>query len=176
MRSGHKSGDSVQMERSDIEEIMPHAPSWVFVDRVLECNPPAFIRTQKDVGGLDPIVAAHFRNGPALLPGVLLIEYVSQSAYLLGRLTGSAARDSHPIRLLTRCSASFLSPARSGDRLTAEVRLVDCVRETTVYDATVSCEDRKVCRVRIFASPAPGETLRGLSVSDTIAQLGRFCP
>lgn len=146
------------LERAAIERLMPHAVSWVQVDRVLECQPPSFIRTQKFVGPTDPAVAAHFPMGPAVFPGALLIEHVSQSAYLLARLasTESAETIQPPtVRVLARCSASFLSPACAGDLLTTEVRLVEQMGNVAVYDSVVSCQDRSVCRVRVFAAQLP---------------------
>jgi 3-hydroxymyristoyl/3-hydroxydecanoyl-(acyl carrier protein) dehydratase len=144
--------DVIPLERQNVERMMPHAPSWVMVDRVIECCPPTFIRTQKKVDNLDPFVSGHFIDGPPLLPGALLIEYVSQSAYLLSRFNGPAQIDAPPVRLLARCNASFLSPALGGDLLTADVYLVDCLRDVSVFEGTVCCGDRLVCRVKVFAS------------------------
>jgi 3-hydroxymyristoyl/3-hydroxydecanoyl-(acyl carrier protein) dehydratase len=147
--------DETSLEREAIERMMPHAPSWVQVDRVVECRPPDFIRTQKFIACEDPAVLAHFRDGPALFPGALLIEHVSQSAYLLARLTGEqTTRASMPpaVRVLARCSANFVSPAFAGDLLTTDVRLVEKVGRATMYEGIVSCGDRTVCRARIFGA------------------------
>lgn len=147
---------TLPLERKQIECLMPHAPSWVQIDRVLECRPPVSIRTQKQVRPTDPFVEAHFPAGPALLPGVMLVEYVSQSAYLLARLADPQRDGPGSVRLLARCSASFLSPAWAGDVLTAETRLSDAVGDVTVYEGTVCCGQRVVCRVKVFAASPSG--------------------
>ena len=147
--------DEASLEREAIERMMPHAPSWVQVDRVIEYRPPDFIRTQKYVAWGDAAVAAHFPEGPAVFPGALLIEHVSQSAYLLAHLAcaqTTRASNQATVRVLARCSASFLAPAFAGDLLTTEVRLVERVGSATMYDGVVSCGHRAVCRSRIFGA------------------------
>lgn len=141
------------LERAEVERLMPHGAGWVFIDKVLSCEPQRRIVTQRFIDPDDPILMSHFPNGPTILPGVILIEYAGQSAYLLGRLSGRADVVEPATHMLARCSASFLSPARAGDLLTAHVTLVDRVGETTVYDAVVTCDERIVCRVRVFGVP-----------------------
>lgn len=143
------------IEREDVLGLMPHAPGWVLVDRVVECRAPDFIVTHRYVSETDPFVAGHFRGGPAVLPGVLLVEYVGQSAYLLGRLAAADLEGPPPVRLLARCSASFLSAVSAGDLLTAEVSLEDRVRDVAVYDGVVRCGSRLVCRAKVYGASPP---------------------
>jgi 3-hydroxymyristoyl/3-hydroxydecanoyl-(acyl carrier protein) dehydratase len=147
--------NTAPLDRTGVLGLMPHAPGWVFVDRVVECRPPGLIVTQKYVSEADPFVVGHYLGGPAIFPGVLLVEYVSQSAYLLGRLTEPEPGPAPPVRLLARCSASFLSAAYAGDLLTAEVTLEDCVRDVAIYEGVVRCGPRLVCRVKVYGAPAP---------------------
>lgn len=159
---------ATSLDRKTIERLMPHAPGWVMVDQVVEADPPRSIRTQKYVDPLDPLIEAHFRDGPALLPGVLLIEFVSQSAYLIGCLTGAAAADpaaaatgDGSVRVLARCSARFVSPARAGDLLTADVRLVDVLGQVSLYEGVVASGEREVCRATVYAAGLPGRVHKG---------------
>jgi 3-hydroxymyristoyl/3-hydroxydecanoyl-(acyl carrier protein) dehydratase len=144
---------SCHLDRLKIQALVPFSPEWLLVDRVVECTPPAYIKTEKQIAELDPIVVGHFKDGPAIFPGVLLVEYVSQSAYLLGRLSDSTLTSVASPQLLARCSASFLSPARANDLLTAEVRLADSCGKVVVYEGVVSCGKRLICRASVFASP-----------------------
>ena len=143
---------SFPVEREHVETLMPHAPNWILVDRILECRPPSYIVTQKLVSEDDPFVVGHYRGGPAIFPGVLLVEYVSQSAYLLGRLAESDLGRAAPVRVLARCSASFLSAAFANELLTAEVLLEDRVRDVAIFDGVVRCGSRVVCRVKVFGA------------------------
>jgi len=140
------------LDKAEIAELLPFSARWILVDRVAECSPPGFIVTHKRVEADDPFLAGFFRLGPIVLPGVLLIEFASQSACLLGALS-EAACGRRPPRLLARCSAQFLSPAHAGDLLTAEIRLTDASDGGTLHEATVRCGERLVCRARLFAAP-----------------------
>lgn len=144
----------------DAARLLPHASPWTFVDRVLACDPPRSIHTEKLVSRDDPFARAHFRGQPPVWPGVLLIEYVSQSAYLLARCGGAEQGPDEPVLLLGRCSASFVSPAVAGDLLQAKVTLLDRVGKVTVFEGRVSCGERVVCRVKLFASPPRSEPLQ----------------
>jgi 3-hydroxymyristoyl/3-hydroxydecanoyl-(acyl carrier protein) dehydratase len=150
----------VILDRTGIERLMPHHPAWVFVDRVLECDPPTFIRTQTCFRADAPFVAAHFRGGPSIVPGVILLEYISQSAYLLGRLADGvhAGCEEAAIKLLARCTVTFVSVAAGDDVLDADVRLADRVGDIAVYEGSVRCASRMVCRAKIFAAPRSVDT------------------
>jgi 3-hydroxyacyl-[acyl-carrier-protein] dehydratase len=156
------------LERAEVERLMPHAPVWVMVDRVLDCRPPGFIRTEKVIQPDDPFIQAHFCEICSIYPGALLIEYASQSAYLLTRLSEEPLHKTASVMVLARCNASFISPARAGDTLTADVTQVGCLRGVIVCEAVVSCGERVVCRVKIFASP-PGNDAPAASVNQILA-------
>jgi 3-hydroxyacyl-[acyl-carrier-protein] dehydratase len=75
------------MERSEIETMIPHRPPFLWIDRVEELEPGVRCVTLKFVDPADPIFAGHFPAKP-ILPGVLLIEAVAQTAAVM---LGSAA-------------------------------------------------------------------------------------
>lgn len=138
------------MPRQAIEKIVPFGAAWLMVDEIITLHPDR-IQTRKILADDDPFIAGHFVDGPAILPGVLLIEFVSQSAYLLGVLSGPASAATRP-RLLARCNASFLSPAHAGDILVAEVIQLDCINDVTMYEASVHCGERLICRAKVFGA------------------------
>lgn len=146
--------DILPIPRAAIEKLVPFGTSWLMVDEVITLQADR-IQTRKMLAQDDPFITGHFADGPRILPGVLLIEFVSQSAYLLGVLSASAevGGDARP-RLLARCNASFLSPAYAGDTLVAEVTQLECINDVTLYEASVSCGERLICRARVFGAPA----------------------
>jgi len=77
------------IERSEIETMIPHRPPFLWIDRVEELEPGVRCVAVKFVDPADPIFAGHFPAKP-ILPGVLLIEAVAQTA---GVMLGSAAPD-----------------------------------------------------------------------------------
>jgi beta-hydroxyacyl-ACP dehydratase FabZ len=75
------------IERSEIETVIPHRAPFLWIDRVEELEPGLRCVAVKFVDPADPIFAGHFPAKP-ILPGVLLIEAVAQTA---GVMLGSAA-------------------------------------------------------------------------------------
>jgi len=68
------------MER-DIEELLPHRRPFVFVDKILSINAES-ITTLKTFKGEEEYFKGHFPGNP-VVPGVLLIEVMAQTAGLL---------------------------------------------------------------------------------------------
>jgi 3-hydroxyacyl-[acyl-carrier-protein] dehydratase len=138
------------LEHHEIAPLVPYRWPWFFVDRVLEWIPNKKIVTQKVVSSADLLVSSHFAKGPAILPGVILVEFVCQSAYLLGRLSEP---ENSRLHYLGRCQASFLRTAAAGDSLTAHVVLEDVVQGSAVHRGTIVCGELEVCRVQIVSYP-----------------------
>lgn len=61
---------------------LPHGLSFRFIDRVLELIPGDRVVALKNVTGNDPHLEGHFPGNP-LMPGVLLLEAMTQASGLL---------------------------------------------------------------------------------------------
>lgn len=70
-------------------ERLPHRYPFLLVDRVLDCEPGRSIKTLKNVTINEPFFQGHFPNYP-VMPGVLIIEALAQTAALLAALTSEA--------------------------------------------------------------------------------------
>src|SRR5215467_12580206 len=75
------------MDRTEIEGLIPHRPPFLWIDRVEELEPGVRCVAVKFIDPEDPIFAGHFPANP-IMPGVLLIEAVAQTA---GVMLGPAA-------------------------------------------------------------------------------------
>jgi 3-hydroxyacyl-[acyl-carrier-protein] dehydratase len=112
------------IERSEIETMIPHRPPFLWIDRVEELDPGVRCVAVKFVNPKDPIFAGHFPAKP-ILPGVLLIEAVAQTA---GVMLGSAApRDAAGtgarVALLAAVNRfKFLKPVTPGQELRIETK------------------------------------------------------
>ena len=65
--------------RDLIERVLPHRDPFVWVSRVLECEPGASITAELDVDPELPLFAGHFPGHP-VLPGVIIMEALAQTA------------------------------------------------------------------------------------------------
>jgi 3-hydroxyacyl-[acyl-carrier-protein] dehydratase len=109
------------MERSEIEAMIPHRAPFLWIDRVEELEPGERCVAVKWVDAADPIFAGHF-PAQAILPGVLLIEAVAQTA---GVMMGSAGppKAGSGIALLAAVNRfKFLKPVTPGQELRIETK------------------------------------------------------
>ena len=70
----------------DIHQILkqlPHRYPFVLVDRVIEIEKGVRIKALKNVSINEPYFVGHFPHRP-VMPGVLILEALAQSAALLG--------------------------------------------------------------------------------------------
>ena len=101
---------------SDLLSRLPHGLSFRFVDRILELAPGKRVVALKNVTLNDPHLQGHFPGNP-LMPGVLLVEAMAQTAGLLLPEGASA--------LLAQIKeARFRRPVVPGDQVRIEAELV----------------------------------------------------
>ncbi len=91
---------------------LPHGIAFRFVDRVLEMTPATRVVALKNVTVDDPHLQGHFPGNP-LVPGVLLVEAMAQTAGLL------LAEGSSAVLAQIR-DARFRRPVVPGDQVRIE--------------------------------------------------------
>jgi len=65
----------------NVTDILPHRPPFLMVDKILEVEPGRSARAVKCVSANEPYLAGHFPGFP-VMPGVLLVEAIAQTAAL----------------------------------------------------------------------------------------------
>lgn len=78
------------MNRSQIENLIPHRDPFLWVDEITELEPGKRCVAIKRVDPAEPFFAGHFPGKP-IVPGVFLIEAVAQTS---GVMLGAAAGES----------------------------------------------------------------------------------
>jgi 3-hydroxyacyl-[acyl-carrier-protein] dehydratase len=127
------------IERSEIETLIPHRPPFLWIDRVEELDPGVRCVAVKFVDPANPIFAGHF-PAKAILPGVLLIEAVAQTA---GVMMGSAApqaadKSREGVALLAAVNRfKFLKPVTPGQELRIETKKLTEVGQLVYIGGTV---------------------------------------
>ena len=129
--------------RSEIETMIPHRAPFLWIDRVEELEPGVRCVAVKFVDPANPIFAGHFPAKP-ILPGVLLIEAVAQTA---GVMLGSAAPLSADkpdagagggVALLGAVNRfKFLKPVTPGQELRVETKKLTEVLQMAYIGGTV---------------------------------------
>jgi 3-hydroxyacyl-[acyl-carrier-protein] dehydratase len=127
-------------------QLLPHGKAFLFVDEVLSIDGRHVVAT-RTVPEVEPWTTAHFPGDP-LVPGVLLLEGMVQTAGVLGRSVGQPSTKANG-RLASIRSAHFLHPVRPGARLTYHAELRTRAGTLYQFDARVEVEGAVVAKASI---------------------------
>lgn len=143
----------------DIHGIMaklPHRYPFLLVDRVLECAPGESIIAVKNVTINEPFFRGHFPERP-VMPGVLILEAMAQSAGLLALVTrGEAKVENELLYFVGIDNARFRDIVEPGDQLVFRVKVLGSKRGiwkfsgTAEVDGNVVAEAELMCAARTY--------------------------
>ena len=127
--------------KEGIEALLPHRDPFLWVSRILECEPGVSVVAELDVDPDLPLFQGHFPGYP-VLPGVIIMEALAQAASccLLG-----AGRQGRLARVLRRYRQSeFREQVRPGDTIRLEANITRnssrmCVAEVKAYKSDKLC-------------------------------------
>jgi 3-hydroxyacyl-[acyl-carrier-protein] dehydratase len=110
------------IEIKEIMTILPHAYPFLLVDRVLEVETGKRIVGIKNVTYNEPFFPGHFPGRP-IMPGVLIVEAMAQTAGLLVFHSVQEEDRKKPIFFLGIDNVRFRKPVIPGDQLRLEVEM-----------------------------------------------------
>jgi len=109
----------------DIREIMsmlPHAYPFLLVDRVVEIEAGKRIAGIKNVTYNEPFFQGHFPGRP-IMPGVLIVEAMAQTAGVLVFKSMPDADQKKPVYFLGLDNVRFRKPVIPGDQVRFEMEV-----------------------------------------------------
>ena len=127
---------------------LPHGVSFRFVDRVVELTPGKRVVALKNVTGGDPHLQGHFPGKP-LMPGVLLVEAMAQTAGLL--LPDGSSAVLAQIR-----DARFRRPVLPGDQARIEVEVLGGLGDLHRFSAKVSVDGATAAEAELVLAVSGG--------------------
>jgi 3-hydroxyacyl-[acyl-carrier-protein] dehydratase len=111
------------MNIHEILKKLPHRYPLLLVDRVLEIEAGKSIKALKNVSINEPYFVGHFPHRP-VMPGVLIIESLAQTAALLSFMSLGVSSDDNSVYYFAGIDgARFKRPVEPGDQLTLEVAI-----------------------------------------------------
>jgi 3-hydroxyacyl-[acyl-carrier-protein] dehydratase len=155
-----KSLDILQIKR-----LLPHRYPLLLVDRVLDWESGKSITAIKNVSVNEEFFQGHFPHKP-VMPGVLMIEALAQTAALLSFLTMGVQPDENSVVYFVGIDAArFKRPVEPGDQLKMDVEILRVSRGIWKYkavgsvDGKVALEAELMCTIRsaVDASQAAGQ-------------------
>ena len=154
------SGDNANEKPSgmDIHQILdylPHRYPILLVDRVLDVVAAKSIRTLKNVSVNEPYFPGHYPHHP-VMPGVLIVEAMAQSAAILAFTTmGSKPDDKSVYYFVGIDNARFKKPVGPGDQLIIDVTLVASKRGIWKFSGTASVDGQTASEADLICAVRP---------------------
>jgi 3-hydroxyacyl-[acyl-carrier-protein] dehydratase len=102
------------VEITRIMEMIPHRYPFLMIDRMIETVPDAHAVAIKNVSINEPFFQGHFPTQP-VMPGVLIIESMAQTAAVLVVETLGSAAEGKLVYFTSIDSARFRKPITPGD-------------------------------------------------------------
>ena len=145
------------LDINQIKEYLPHRYPMLLVDRVLDYELGKSIVAIKNVTANEEYFSGHFPHKP-VMPGVLMIEALAQSAALLAFLTMGKKPDSTSVVYFVGIDAArFKRPVGPGDQLRMEVEIIRSSRGIYKFkargtvDGETALEAELMCTMRSSA-------------------------
>ena len=138
--------------KNEILSILPYGKDFLFIDEGKLLNGGKKMETFKTYNVSDPIIASHFKNGPSIVPGVLLIEQICQTALLLGTMSKTFPNPEHAY--LGRIKSSFPCPANAPCRIKVVVSFERVVGNIVAFNGTAYIGLQKIALVEAISANA----------------------
>ena len=103
-----------------IKRMLPHRYPFLLIDRVIELEAGASALGIKNVSVNEPYFAGHFPARP-IMPGVLIVEAMAQTAAVLVMATVGAEAAGKLVYFMTIDQVRFRRPVLPGDQLRIKV-------------------------------------------------------
>ncbi len=141
-------------EAADIREILrllPHRYPFIMIDRVVDLRGDDHGIGIKNVTINEPQFVGHFPEN-SVMPGVLLIEGMAQTAAVLVLRLRNASDEPRPMFLLTIDKAKFRKPAVPGDTIEYHVNKIAYRRNMWWYRAEAKVGDVLIAEAEVGAA------------------------
>jgi len=139
-----------------IDEVMrrlPHRYPFLMVDRVLECVPGERVVAIKNVTANEEFFTGHFPGRP-VMPGVMILEAMAQSAGILAFVTAGVYPDENVRFYFAGIDkARFRRPVVPGDQLLLRATLERRIRTIWKFATVAEVAGEEVSSAEMMVMP-----------------------
>ena len=147
------SDSGISMDILEVMRFLPHRYPFLLVDRVESCVKGESIRALKNVTFNEPYFSGHFPGRP-VMPGVLIIEALAQSAGILAFVTaGIVPDDKTQFYFVAIDKARFRQPVLPGDQLILTAKLERVIRGLWKFSTIAYVGDKEVSSAEMMVAP-----------------------
>ena len=140
------------LDINQIKQYLPHRYPLLLVDRVLDWESGKRITAIKNVTANEEFFNGHFPSKP-VMPGVLMIEAMAQTAAILSFLTKNQKPDENTlVYFLGIDGVRFKRPVVPGDQLRMEVEITRYSRGIWKYKATGSVDGQLAVEAELMCT------------------------
>lgn len=139
------------IEVEEIFNLLPHRYPFLLVDRVVELVPGEKLIAVKNVSINEPFFQGHFPGHP-VMPGVLIIEALAQSAGILTRFSLPPEIALAMFYLVKVDKARFNAVVIPGDQLRLEITLKRFMRNMGMFSTAAYCDDKLIASCEIMCA------------------------
>jgi 3-hydroxyacyl-[acyl-carrier-protein] dehydratase len=149
---------SLPINVEQIQELLPHRYPFLLVDRVIEIVPNVSVVAIKNATINEPFFQGHFPGHP-VMPGVLIVEAMAQTAGLLTQISRRLNGDNgSPLFYLVKIdNARFSAPVFPGDQLRLEVTQKRLVRGMGLFVARTLVDGKEVASCELMCAARAGK-------------------
>ena len=144
------------LDINGVMKYLPHRYPFLLVDRVLEFVSGKSLRALKNVTYNEPYFTGHFPHRP-LMPGVIIMEALAQSAGLLAFLTADVIPDENTrFYFVGIDKARFRRPVVPGDQLLLTAQLERSLKGMWRFSTTALVGEHEVAHADMMVAPEVG--------------------
>lgn len=141
--------DSARIDIRGILDLLPHRFPFLMVDKVMAFTPHQDIRTIKNVTFNEPYFQGHFPGYP-LMPGVLIVEALAQTAGLLLLLSKPAEEIKNKLFVFTGLErVKFRRQVVPGDQIVMNACNVRSKMNMWKMDGVAEVDGQLVCEAKL---------------------------
>jgi len=143
---------------NEIKEYLPHRYPLLLVDRVLDYELGKTITAIKNVTVNEEFFNGHFPHKP-VMPGVLMIEALAQTAAILSFKTMDVKPDENSVVYFVGIdNARFKRPVEPGDQLKMDVEILRVSRGIWKYKAVASVDGKVAVEAELMCTIRANES------------------
>ncbi len=133
-----------------IMELLPHRYPFLLVDRIEEIVPGDRVVGIKCVTANEPFFAGHFPGNP-VMPGVLIVEALAQTAAVLGYESSPEYQNGGGVLLMGLDRVRFRRPVVPGDVLRLEAEVLRARSSTWRLKTRATVEGERAAEAELLA-------------------------